>query len=193
MNSRKNFRIINLTEKNIILKSVEEIEPQILSILNDKEFTLFISFNKLFLDSNYPTIYLVHDDIINIVDNVNSDILIISAGIYFGFIKKIKFFLSLEGVEFLYQMKAFSDKDYIIVNDKGEKAILYGNKIIKNFISKIPENLKKNKFLLIFNQSNELLSIAHSQIDSYQYHGLKSNDLVALNLKDKGYYLRIKQ
>ena len=65
--------------------------------------------------------------------------------------------------------------------------------IIKDFISKIPENLKKNKFLLIFNTSNELLSIAQSQIDKEQYLNLKSYELVALNLIDKGYYLRIKQ
>ena len=193
MNSRKNFRIINETEKKIISESILKIEPKILSLLNEIEFKLFISFNQLFLDSNYPIIYLIQNDIINIIDNVSSEISLISAGIYFGFIKKSKFFLSLEGAEFLYQMKVFSDSNYIFVNDKGERAILYGNKIIKDFISKIPENLKKNKFLLIFNTSNELLSIAQSQIDKEQYLNLKSYELVALNLIDKGYYLRIKQ
>ncbi|MFX1340161.1 MAG: hypothetical protein ACFFDK_16235 [Promethearchaeota archaeon] len=101
--------------------------------------------------------------------------------------------MSLEGVEFLYQMNVFSEKNYIIVNDKGEKAVLYGNRITKEIISKIPENLKKSEFLLILNQSNELISVAQSQVDKDRYSTLKINDLVALNLIDKGYYLRIKQ
>ena len=193
MNSKKNFRIINQTEKNIISKSLAEIEPKILSFLNKKEFIFFISFENMIQKSNYPIIYLIPDYLINIIDNFNLDISIISAGIYFGFIKRSKFYLSLEGAEFLYQMRLFSDKNYIVVNDKGEKAILYGNRIIKDFIYKIPENLDKNKFLLIFNQSNELISIAQSQVDKEEYPNLKSNDLVTLNLIDKGYYLRIKQ
>lgn len=193
MNSKKNFRIINKTEKKIISKSLAEIEPKILSFLNEREFALFISFNKLFPNTNYPTIYLISDYLINVIDNFSSEISIISAGIYFGFIKRNKFLLSLEGVEFLHKIKAFSDKNFIVVNDKGEKAILYGNRIIKEFISKIPDKLKKNNFLLTFNQLNELLSIANSQVDASQYYNLKSNDLVALNLIDKGYYLRLKQ
>ncbi|TFG23472.1 MAG: hypothetical protein EU532_13415, partial [Promethearchaeota archaeon] len=149
--------------------------------------------NKIFPNFNYPNIYLIPNYWIKVIDNFIPEISIISAGVYFGFIKKSKFLLSLEGAEFLFQMQAFSDKNYIIVNNKGEKAILYGNGIIKDFISKIPENLEKGVFLLIFNQSNEIISIAQSRVNREEYSNLKSNGLVALNLVDKGNYLRLKQ
>ena len=193
MYRKKNFRIINKTENNIISKSLIEIEPKTFSLVNECEFTFFISFINVFQKSSYPTIYLVPNYMINVIENFSSEISVISISTYFGFIKKSKLYLSLEGAEFLYQMHAFSDKNYIFVNNKGEKAILYGNRIIKDFISKISENLEKNIFLLIFNQLNEIISIAQSQVDKKEYSNLKSNDLVALNLIDKGYYLRIKQ
>ena len=60
-------------------------------------------------------------------------------------------------------------------------------------ISQISIKLKTKDFLLIFNQKNELIAIAISKVDYDVYQKLNSNDLVALTLTDKGYYLRQKQ
>ncbi|MFX1277737.1 MAG: PUA domain-containing protein [Promethearchaeota archaeon] len=79
------------------------------------------------------------------------------------------------------------------VNDKGEKAILYGNIILKKMITNIHVNLKKKDFLLVFNQLNELIAIAQSQVDFEDIQNLEPNKSIAINLVDKGYYLRKKQ
>jgi ribosome biogenesis protein Nip4 len=60
-------------------------------------------------------------------------------------------------------------------------------------VIQISTKLNKNDFLLIFNQNNELIAIAISKVDYNLYQRLNPNDLVALNLVDKGYYLRVKQ
>ena len=119
--------------------------------------------------------------------------MIISAGIYFGFIKKNKFRLSLEGAEFLLNLHFFSERHLATVNNDGEKAILYGNQILRKMIVKISNKVKKNDFILVFNQSNELICIARSQVNFEDIRNLKNNDIIAFNLIDKGYYLRKKQ
>ena len=101
--------------------------------------------------------------------------------------------LSLEGAEFLLNLNFFSERYQLIVNNDGEKAILYGNKILKKMIIKISNKLKKNDFLLVFNQSNELICIARSQVDFEDIQNIKTNEIIAFNLIDKGYYLRKKQ
>ena len=61
-------------------------------------------------------------------------------GVYFGFIKKNQFLLSLEGAEFLNKLNMFQ---YLFVNDDGEKSVLYGNHIMKKFFNKRPKFLKR--------------------------------------------------
>jgi len=60
-------------------------------------------------------------------------------------------------------------------------------------IIKIPSNLEKKEFLLVFNRLNELIAIAQAQIGYKTSQNLNTSDLIALNLNDKGYYLRRKQ
>jgi len=192
MRNLKYFRIINNTEKNIIINSLSKISPDISSILNKIEFKLFISFNDSSSKNNYPFIFLVPNNLIkNINKLTHKDIN--SAGLYFGFIKKNQFFLSIEGAEFLHNQNLISEKHQICVNENGEKAILYGNKILKKMLIPIEPNMKKNDFLLVFNRLNELVAIAQSQVDFEDIQNLKPNECIAINLVDKGYYLRKKQ
>ena len=118
---------------------------------------------------------------------------IIAAGIYFGFIKKGIFHLSLEGVEFLRNHQILPNSNKITINEKGEKSILYGNDILKSAITIMPPELKKNNLLAVFNQKNEIIALARATIDSSSFQNLKSNQKIAQNLVDKGYYLRKKQ
>ena len=193
MNNQKNFRVINKTEKKIIVDSLSKISSKIFSIINDIEYELFISFNILSSKNQFPSIYLIPNNLKHTLDNIELKININSAGIYFGFIKRNQFFLSLEGAEFLYKLSSFSEGNYIYVNNHGEKSILYGNKILKEMIVKISPNLKKRDFLLVFNQSSELISIAQSEVDYIWIQNLNHENIVALNLVDRGYYLRKKQ
>jgi ribosome biogenesis protein Nip4 len=101
--------------------------------------------------------------------------------------------LSLEGAEFMYKQNLFPKNYQLVANAEGEKAILFGNPILKRNIISLPPTLKKNELLIIFNQSNEMISLALSQVDCSISQELKPNDMIAINLVDRGYYLRKKQ
>lgn len=187
------MRVINKIENKIVFNALLKISSKISEVLNKINYELFVLFNKINSKYQFPLIYLVPNDLAQIINKIKEKGEINSAGLYFGFIKKSQFFLSLEGAEFLTELGCFSEPHYIFVNNKGEKSILYGNKILKKMITTIPNTLQKDQFLLVFNQLNQLISIARSQVNCLNYPKLKPNDLMGFNLVDKGYYLRKKQ
>ncbi|MHA1344588.1 MAG: hypothetical protein ACTSR7_06990 [Promethearchaeota archaeon] len=187
------MRLINNIEKSIINESLLEISSAILPFLEKFSYKFYIILNKLEEENIYPMIYLISDyqsDILNnmiLIDNI------ISAGLYFGFLKKGRLLLSLEGTEFLHEHEMIPKSKQMIVNKKGEKSILYGNNILKKMVRTMPLELEKNDFLVVFNQNQEIIAITKSLIDYKSYQDLDSNKITALNLVDKGYYLRRKQ
>jgi len=187
------FRQINEIEKEVISKSLSNISPNYLQILKRSKKKLYISIIESNLKTEYPTIYLVSDEFLKIINLSAFENKIYSAGLYVGFIKKGKFYLSLEGAEFLYSQGILSDLKRIDLNEEGEKSVLYGNNILKNMVVKAPSNLQKGDFLLIFNNLNEILAIAQSKVSNKVLQNLKPNDIIATNLCDKGIYLRKKQ
>ena len=193
MSNLKKFRVINNTEKKIIADSIKKYSSKLPFVLKELEYQFFILLNDFSSNSKFPPIYLVPTTLINTLNSIDPDIKIISSGIYFGFIKKNNFYLSMEGAEFLHTKNCFSKRYYVKVNKQGEKSILYGNNIKKNIISEISNKLDKKDFLLVLNQSNELIAIAQSQVNFKTIQNLNPKDVVALNLVDKGYYLRRKQ
>lgn len=193
MKISREFRQINQFERKIIETSISEISLKVLSILENENKRFHILLNDHGPDSRYPLVFLVSSHLTKIIDKMTAINKIESTGLYFGMIKKGKFYLSLEGTEFLFNHDCFLDEQVIIINKSGEKAILYGNKILKRMLREIPQNLKKNNFLLFFNESHELLSIGNSLVDYNESQKIDSNGVIAHNLVDKGYYLRRKQ
>ena len=190
MNDLENFRQINSFEKKIILRSLSAISSKILQNLDDLQYFLYISFQEKGPKNNYPMIFLITNDQKRFLDLINVKNIIHSVGLYFGFFKKDSFFLSIEGAEFLYKDKIFSEFQQLILNKNGEKSFLYGNNISKKMIEIIPQNLKNKDFLLVFNDLREIIGISQSQCDSQIIHTLKSKEIIATNLNDKGIYLR---
>lgn len=188
-----NFRQINEIEKEIIIQSLSKISPNIIQFIIRSKNMLYISLKKGNSKTNYPSIYLASNYFQEEIDLIEFNDKIYSLGLYFGFIKRGRFYISLEGAEFLYKKGILSDDKFIYVNKKGEKSILYGNDILKNWVTKTPLNLQKQDFLLIFNKLNEILAIAYSEVESKILQQLKPNDVVATTLNDKGFYLRKKQ
>ncbi len=193
MNETRFFRNINTIELNIIFLSFHDISAKLSPILENLKKFLYISIDKATTEKKFPHIYLITKDLQKIIDESNIRSKIFTAGLYFGFIKKGNFYFSIEGVEYLYNQNIFSEFQRIQVNESGEKSILYGNNILKNMIVKAPENLKEKGFLLIFNNNNEIIAIAQSHINSRRMMNLKAKDIIAINLSDKGLYLRKKQ
>ena len=187
------LRLINNIEKSIISESLLEISSQILPFLEKFSFKFYISLNKLEEENIYPMIYLISDNQSDILNNMILIDNIISAGLYFGFLKKGRVLLSLEGAEFLHEHEMIPKSKQMIVNKKGEKSILYGNNISKKMILNMPTDLKKNDFIAVFNQNNEIISISRARIGYNSFKKMEPNKIAALNLLDKGYYLRRKQ
>jgi len=187
------FRLINKIEKSIINNSLLKLSSEVLSYFKKKDYRFYIFINDEQAKSKFPLIYLVPYEGSNILEGKLKNENINTAGIYFGFIKKGIFHLSLEGVEFLRNQQILPNSNKITINEEGEKSILYGNDIFKSVITKIPSNLKRNDLLAVFNQKNEIIAIARATIDSSSFQNLKLNQKIAQNLVDKGYYLRKRQ
>ncbi len=188
-----NFRQINEIEKEIISKSLSKITPKIMQIFVRSKKKLYISLIESNLKTIYPTIYLIPNESLKRLDLIEFKTKIYSAGLYFGFIKKGNFYISLEGTEFLYKQGILSDLKRLHLTMEGEKSVLYGNNILKKTVIKTSSNLQKGDFLLIFNKLNEILAIAQSNVNNKNLQNLKPNDVIAFNLSDKGIYLREKQ
>jgi len=193
MNDTKKFREINETENAIITDSVLKISTKILSVLKKINYKIYIALVNKTSKNNYPSIFLITNNLTKIFVKFQQYISVDSIGLYFGFIKKGEFYLSLEGTEFLLNLGCFEKQQEMYVSEEGEKSILYGNDILKRMIEKIPTGLQKNAFLLVFNLEEELIAIAKSQVNYPTYKNLNPNEMVAINLVDKGYYLRKRQ
>lgn len=187
------FRLINKIEKSIINNSLLKLSSEILSYFKKKDYRFYIFVNDEQAESKFPLIYLVSYENSNILEERLKNENIITAGIYFGFIKKGIFHLSLEGAEFLCNHQTLPNSNKITISEEGEKSILYGNDILKSVITIIPPEFKKNNLFAVFNQNNEVIAIARATIDSSSFQNLKFNQKVAQNLVDRGYYLRKRQ
>jgi ribosome biogenesis protein Nip4 len=188
MNDVKSFRRTNEIEQEIIRSSLGKISKVALSALAKSNHELYIAERSSRERYFYPKIFLIPNNLSELVSRSKS--IVYSAGLYFGFIKKGEFLISLEGTFFLHERGCFSKEQHIHVNEKGEKSILYGNKVLKSMISSVPPNLKKNTFILVFNGQNEFIAIGQTQVDGETIQSLDNGDIIALNLVDKGYYLR---
>ena len=191
MTEIKDFRLINEIEKKIIIDSLSSFSTKLSNITSIIEYSFYISLNPS--KKEYPRVFLISKEIQEVINKFNLKSKVTSAGLYCGFIKKGKFYISLEGTEYFYNSGAFSNGNQIIVNEKGEKSILYGNNILKEMVLQIPNTLKKNDFLLVMNQNKELIAISTARCDNLTFNELKPKELIAMNLVDKGHYLRDKQ
>jgi len=190
MEEKNYFRRINEKERIIIFNSIQKISQEFLSIFNDFENNLFISLNEPIRKNKFPKIYLILDNLKEIINKVNFRDKIYSAGLFFGYIKKGKFQVSLEGLEFLYKQGKSSKFHHLYVNEKGEKSVLYGNDIIKSMIIKKFSHFNKNDLLIILNDGHEILAITQALINFESIEKLNLESKIAYNLVDKGYYLR---
>lgn len=193
MNDIITFRRINEFEWKMINSSLSTISKKIILYLKENKVDLFIRFNKINSMSIYPFIYLVPEELIDILSEIPKTLNILNSGLYFGMLRKGNFSLSLEGAEFLLAHECFTDENKLYVNDKGEKSILYGNHILRKYASKFSPILYKDQFLLILNEFHELIAIAKAKVNFQEIKQLKADDIMALCLIDKGYYMREKQ
>ncbi|MFX1556646.1 MAG: PUA domain-containing protein [Promethearchaeota archaeon] len=172
---------------------MRNISYELLSSFKEFESNLYISVNESISHNKFPRIYLILDDFKEFLKIPNIRNNICSGGLYVGYIKKGKFLISIESVEFLYRHDKFLEFHRIFVNEMGERSILYGNDIIMSMILNSPSSFNKNDLILIFNDKDEILALAKAQVNFKDIQNLKPKSKIASNLVDKGYYLRQKQ
>ncbi len=190
MSASKKFRLVNNYEKSIIINSLSKISLNINSIFEEGHYNFYLLFDSL---KNTYKIYLITSNQSYIQEFKELYAKIHEIGLYFGYINKGNFFISIEGAEFLYKNHYLMKENFIQVNKKGEKSVLYGNNILKEMVHKVSPSLHNKDILLIMNEMNEILALAYSKVESTQISQLKAKDVIAINLRDKGYYLRVKQ
>ncbi len=193
MNEFKMFRYLNQIEKKIIKNSLTSISSNLVSNFEEFEKKLYIFIKKQTKYNNFPKIYLLSEQLVKLLKNVNIHGNISLTGLYFGFIKRGEFYLSIEGAEFLYKRGLVSDIMQLYVNKRGEKSILYGNNILKNMLIKKLYNFKEKDIVLVFNEDEEIIAISRTIVEGNQVQMLKPEDVIAITLSDKGIYLREKQ
>jgi ribosome biogenesis protein Nip4 len=193
MNNFVMFRKINQIEKKIIENFLSNISSNNTSNFKDFEQNFYVVIKNKTHQNNYPQIYLLSEELKKLIYSINAINDISSVGLYFGFIKRGEFYVSLEGAEYLHKRGYISDSLQLYVNTYGEKSILYGNNILKNMLIMKTYSFKQNDFIIIFNDEDELIAIGSSAIEGNNIEHLKPDGLVANNLSDKGRYLREKQ
>ncbi|TFF95616.1 MAG: hypothetical protein EU547_07335 [Promethearchaeota archaeon] len=186
------FREGNEFEKKLILKTLESISNDIISYIKENLDQLFLKIPQSNSIFKYPIIFFIPNQLIETIHNLQNKTKIKEAGIYLGFIKRGKFYLSIEAAEYFIAKNLISENDKIYVNEKGTKAILYGNNLKREIITKSPKKLYNNKIYFIMNEFNELLAIGLSK-GKKNLNNLKAKQEIVINLIDKGYYLRKKQ
>ncbi len=173
------FRPINLKEYNILRKHLSKAFG--LRDIKDlfKDLELIVSVGK------WIEIFLVSDQLSEVFRKIREFRNPYFMGVYFGEISREKFKISLEGVTFI------SDyvKDKTVLNEAGEKKVLYGRDLTKKDIFQMPETVHRNDFSILINQNREVLALG-----KYLYEGEKikslTNNKILKNIIDKGWYLR---
>ena len=193
MPERNDFRIVNEFEKSIILNSLDKICQNSDIFIKNYQERLYISFDRTSSRGVNPSIYLVSPAHPKFIEKFDKDIQITSIGLYFGFFNKESFRLSLEGAEYLAKNEDCFKEQILVVNSKGEKSILYGNDIYKEEVLKLPTKLRIGDILIVYNSLNEICVISQAITNTKAFKNLKPKSKIALNLADKGYYLRTKQ
>ncbi len=187
------FRLVNEFEIKVIVASLSILNPKLHDFITQKSINLYISASKSYPPEEYPSIFLVPDDLNLVLKEFSQLDDLAAVGLFLGFIKKNQFYLSLEGADFFMQNNLIPNNRLLVANENAEKAILYGNNILKEMVLKYPKSIQKDNILIAVNEFNELLAIIITKIDLDQIPNLEPKDIIAQNLVDKGKYLREKQ
>ncbi len=182
------FRNLNIIEIEFLKNTFLTISEKLVSFLDKNSEDLYVSIYEDKKIKPFPEIYYspyILKDLIN-----KFKLSVWSVGIYFGFIKRGEFYPSLEVFEFFDKKNLIPNEIKFQVNQKAEKSILYGNDIKKKMINSYLGHIEKNNFIIIYNKLDELIAIGYLNQKNNEINSLQENEIIALNLIDKGYFLR---
>ena len=183
------FRPINEPERDIITRSLSPFISGDFSRLRGHQFYMSIHEGKN--DRTTLKAYLVKNSLRKSIQSAKRDVA--HAGIYFGRVWRGRLLLSIEGTQVLHEREQIPREKYLKIDGAGEKSVLYGNAIKKEWILDISKKARKDDMLAVLNPKNELIALARLNVEQEGFKEARGGEVVAKNLVDKGIYLRIKQ
>lgn len=112
-------------------------------------------------------------------------------GLFLGNFKGTQFNISMEGMSELVKAGGVS-KNWIKLNDDGEKSFLYGQDIKKEDLQSVCDRGITHDRLIcvVMNARGECLGIGKLEADDHMLRHVSDTDVLVSNIVDKGMYLR---
>ncbi len=174
------FRKISSDEYELIKSTIENL----FNIQNFEE--IVAPFNIFIVLGKWKEILLISDHLLRIFKEIKKVRSPYFMGIYFGDINKNKFKISLEGITLI---SKYLDKKTIL-NDSGEKKVLYGRDLLKEDIKSMPYSLERNDLSVLVNIQEEILALGKYLFSGDTIKTMDLNQKIIKNVIDKGWYLR---
>ena len=177
---KMSFRKANKEEVMIITSAIAEFGKNLpLKILENEK--ILISKNR------EKKVFLVSKEVYRQFVHIKKNETPYFIGVNIGEIGKNKRFkLSIEGIHEVGK----HTKKKVIVSDKGEQFVLYGHSILKKSVIRIPKNLKKGSNVIVANVYGDPIGLGRLHVNSEEIQNLKDEDLILINVLDRGWYLR---
>ena len=184
------FRKLNKNEKKIVKDSLHNISDKIWEYFLEEQYEIYIKISESKKNKTSLELFLVPQQLEPEINKIKNLTTINFTGIPLGFIKNKRLFLSLETAELLFNLHKIDPRIILILNENGEKSVLYGNPIKKSMILEISSEVQANRIVFLINKNQEFLGLGLSKINYEDYRQFENEDEIALNLVDKGSYLR---
>ena len=173
--------------RKISSEEFEFLRDSIKNTFNLQNFEEIVApFNIIIVLGKWKEILLISDQLLRIFQEFKKVRAPYFMGIYFGDISRNKFKISLEGITFL---SKYLDKQTIL-NDSGEKKVLYGRDLSKKDVKSIPYPLKKYEMSVLVNVHEEVIALGKYLYSGEIIREMDSTQKIIKNVIDKGWYLR---
>jgi len=184
------FRKAKENEKKIVKDSLYHISNKIWKYILTEKYEIYIQISESKQNKTSLELFLVPQQLEPEINKIKNLTTIKFTGIPLGFIKNKRLFLSLEAAELFFNLHKIDPRNILILNENGEKSVLYGNPIKKGMILDISFEIRVNWIIFLVNKNQEFLGLGLLKVNYEKYKKLKNKDNIALNLVDKGSYLR---
>lgn len=165
----------------------EIIKEQLVKSFNLKNFDSIIApFEIILAIGNWKEVLLVTNDLLHVFEQLKKNRNPYTMGIHFGDITKKKFKISLEGMTLI----AKNVEEKTVLNESGEKKVLYQRDLNKEDVLRIPAHVKKSDLSILVNENEEALALGKYLYGRERISLLNDEQKILKNIKDKGWYLR---
>lgn len=163
------------------------IKTQVTKSFNIKEFETIITPSEMIIGiGNWKEVFLVSNQLIGIFHEFKDYRNPYFIGIHFGDINRDKFRISLEGISLISEYV----EEKTILNDSGEKKVIYGRDLSKQDIHYIPTHIQKDELSILINEKKEVLALGKYLFKKEEIELLNNTQKIIKNIIDIGWYLR---